>query len=138
MSVFVFLSSSPPSQVDGKGADNKFVVDAFAAGNVARFLNHACGPGDNCHVRPVRWGSDDEDLSHLAVFAKCDIAPGDELLYNYGYKVEPRKEKVRCQCGQAECRGYFRNVRKPPTDGLLERARRAERRAQRHQMRGTW
>merc|ERR1719261_1778761 len=33
--------------------DPMFVIDAFAYGNVGRFINHACGPSSAANISPV-------------------------------------------------------------------------------------
>lgn len=51
--------------IDGKGRDN-----------IARYLNHACKP--NCEAR-----LNDEE-TRIFIYAKRNIAAGEELTYNYG------------------------------------------------------
>jgi histone-lysine N-methyltransferase SETD1 len=43
----------------------------------------------------------------LAFFAREDIAPGQELTYNYRFKAEEGEEKMICHCGAPNCTGYL-------------------------------
>ena len=43
----------------------------------------------------------------LAFFARNDIAPGQELTYNYRFKAEEGEEKLPCSCGAPDCLGYL-------------------------------
>merc|ERR1712167_380576 len=40
-----------------------FVIDAFAHGNVARFINHACGPSETANISPVFVFTQDVDAA---------------------------------------------------------------------------
>ena len=78
----------------------------------SRYLNHSCSP--NLLMHPVRVGC---PVPKLALFAKRDIEPGEELTFDYGdvgeregkeeekgIDVTHRKE---CLCGAKQCRGYL-------------------------------
>ena len=71
-------------------------VDATRSGNVAHLINHSCDP--NCASRVF----DNEDESHVAIFALRDLQPGEELTYDYRFAGD---EKLPCNCGTARCRG---------------------------------
>jgi len=79
--------------------DDKHVIDAAVGGNAARWINHACEP--NCEA--------DEDGGRIFIDALRDIAPGEELFYDYGLIVDERytpslKKQYECRCGSARCR----------------------------------
>lgn len=61
-------------------------LDATARGNVARFVNHACGEAGNCSLAFVsRRG---ELLPRVALFASRGVAAGEELTFCYGGGAE--------------------------------------------------
>ncbi|WP_295852165.1 SET domain-containing protein-lysine N-methyltransferase [uncultured Xylophilus sp.] len=76
------------------------VIDANVGGNSARWINHACDP--NCFA--------DEVDGRIFIKALRDIAPGEELNYDYGLILEERytrklKAEYPCWCGADNCRG---------------------------------
>ncbi len=72
--------------------DGKTVIDGFG---MAAFVNHSCRP--NCET--------DQIDDRIWIIALRDIAPGEELTYDYNiYDAEPG-EKCPCYCGAADCRG---------------------------------
>jgi len=80
--------------------DDGRVIDAGVRGNAARFINHSCAP--NC----------DAVVEHGRIWIETirDIAPGEELAYDYAYTLEERhtpaaKRRFPCHCGAATCRG---------------------------------
>jgi len=80
--------------------DEDTVIDAAVGGNEARFINHSCDP--NCEAV--------DDGGRIFIEALRDIAPGEELYYDYGYELdEPLtdelREKYPCRCGAPNCRG---------------------------------
>ena len=80
--------------------DDEVVVDASVNGNEARFLNHSCDP--NCDVVV--------DEGRLWIETIRDVAPGDELTYEYGLVLRERhtpaaKRRFPCSCGAPACRG---------------------------------
>ncbi|KAJ3183536.1 Histone-Lysine N-Methyltransferase ash1l [Geranomyces variabilis] len=75
------------------------VIDGCRKGTDARFVNHSCEP--NCHIE--KWMVDGEYA--VGLFAKKDIAPGDELTYDYRFEsFGPMKP---CLCGAPTCRGFI-------------------------------
>ena len=79
--------------------DDKLVIDAAVGGNAARWINHACEP--NCEA--------EEDGGRVFIDALRDIAPGEELFYDYGLIVDDRytpalKKQYECRCGSPRCR----------------------------------
>lgn len=85
-----------------KSISKPFVIDATKYGNVARFINHGCEP--NLINYEVLVESLDCQLAHIGFFAKRDIAPGEELAYDFRYKLLPGKG-CPCQCGSSKWRG---------------------------------
>jgi SET domain-containing protein len=81
--------------------DEEHVIDANVGGNSSRWINHACQP--NCEA-------DETDDGRVFIKAIRDIAPGDELFYDYGLVIDERytlklKKQFACRCGSRRCRG---------------------------------
>jgi len=57
--------------------DGSFVIDATRKGNVARYVNHSCGP--NCEPRLVVA----DGKHHIVLVSKTAINKGEELCYDY-------------------------------------------------------
>ena len=74
--------------------DERFNLDGRVAWNPARFLNHSCAP--NCDAELI--------AGRLWIVARRDIAPGEELVFDYGYDLEDAHD-YPCRCGAARCRG---------------------------------
>ncbi len=80
--------------------DDEVVIDAAFGGNAARFINHSCDPNCDAVI----------DDARIFIEAIRDIAPGEELAYDYAYVLEERhspaaKRRFPCSCGAATCRG---------------------------------
>ncbi|HTW38314.1 MAG TPA: SET domain-containing protein-lysine N-methyltransferase [Steroidobacteraceae bacterium] len=80
--------------------DRGLVIDAGVDGNAARFINHSCEP--NCESVIER--------RRVFIDAIRDIAPGEELSYDYQIGRErndpPNVDEIyACRCGSARCRG---------------------------------
>lgn len=80
--------------------DDDVVVDAAVGGNEARFINHSCDPNCDAVIEAGR----------IWIETIRDIAPGEELAYDYAYILEERhtpaaKGRYPCRCGAATCRG---------------------------------
>lgn len=93
-----FLFAFDYEEADGTWVE--VVVDASVGGNEARFLNHSCDP--NCDV-VVADG-------RLWIETLRDVAPDEELAYDYAFVLEERhtpaaKRRYPCRCGSARCRG---------------------------------
>jgi SET domain-containing protein len=76
------------------------VIDAAFRGNVARWINHSCDP--NCEAV--------EEDGRIFIESLRDIAPGEELAYDYHFILEVRhspamKRRYPCICGAPNCRG---------------------------------
>lgn len=76
--------------------DDRWDLDGAAAWNPARLLNHSCVP--NCESELID--------GHIWIVATRDIAPGEELTFNYGYDGKDYREHP-CHCGAPECVGYI-------------------------------
>lgn len=80
------------------GAD---VIDPSVDGNEARWINHSCDP--NCEAV-------EEEDGRVFIEALRDIAPGEELFYDYQLEVDEKvtkkvRSESRCFCRTARCRG---------------------------------
>ena len=80
--------------------DDDVVVDASVNGNAARFLNHSCAPNCDAVIEDGR----------IWIETIHDIAPGEELVYDYAYVLAERhtpaaKRRFPCHCGAITCRG---------------------------------
>lgn len=85
-----------------------YVIDAGQGGNEARFINHSCQP--NCVAYWIQSKSKDPKKDRVVIEALRDIAPGEELTYDYRIEVdEPISRRERrlwaCHCGSPRCRG---------------------------------
>lgn len=69
------------------------MIDGNIPANTARFINHSCVP--NCEIAIRR--------RRVFVFALRDIAPGEELSYDYGEEYFAIHLAGRCRC--AKCHG---------------------------------
>jgi SET domain-containing protein len=90
--------------------DDRTVIDAGVQGNAARFINHSCEP--NCEA--LDYGG------RIFIEALRDIAPGEELFYDYAYALEePLTPALRrqypCHCGTPGCRGTILAIPKRRT-----------------------
>ncbi|XP_023744277.1 histone-lysine N-methyltransferase SUVR5 [Lactuca sativa] len=79
-----------------------YAIDATKFGNVSRYINHSCSP--NLENHQVLIESLDSELSHIGLYASRDIAPGEELSFDYMNKAPPGKG-CQCKCGAVNCRG---------------------------------
>jgi uncharacterized protein len=80
--------------------DDEHVIDGKVDGNASRWINHSCEP--NCEAN-------DED-GRIFIEALHDIAPGEELFFDYGLVIDARltaklKKEYACHCGSPSCRG---------------------------------
>lgn len=72
--------------------DGKTVIDGHGT---AAFVNHSCQP--NCET--------DESDGHVWIVALRDIAPGEELTYDYNLYDGEDLDDAPCYCGSRKCRG---------------------------------
>jgi len=80
--------------------DEKWSIDGSVPENIAGRINHSCE--GNCHIKKVD--------SHIWVVAKRDIKCGEELSYNYGYRLSGLRDMEknwRCNCSAPSCIGFI-------------------------------
>lgn len=87
--------------------NDEYVVDANLRGNIARWINHSCAP--NCEAVIEEHGGDHRK-DRIWIEAIRDIAPGEELSYDYGIVLEvphtaALKKLWACRCGARHCIG---------------------------------
>ncbi|MDB4951866.1 MAG: nuclear protein [Gemmatimonadetes bacterium] len=80
--------------------DGDVVIDAGRGGNMSRWINHSCDPNCDAVV----------DDGRVWIESVRDIAPGEELTYDYNFVLDERhtpaaKRRYPCICGAAKCRG---------------------------------
>ena len=73
-------------------------IDGAVGGNETAYINHSCDP--NAYIRVVPG-------QKVAIFARRDIQPGEELTINYR---DPDHPEV-CRCGALNCRSNGRRRR---------------------------
>jgi SET domain-containing protein len=88
--------------------NDDWVIDASYEGNDARWINHSCDP--NCEAVIDEDEDGDNRKDRVFIEAVRDIAPGEELSYNYGITLAerhtPRLKKIwACLCGSPKCTG---------------------------------
>ena len=74
-------------------------LDARQKGGIARYINHSCKPNCKVELWTVRG------VVRAAVVAMCDIAPGEELTFDYQWERKRGRAPTVCYCGTPECRG---------------------------------
>jgi uncharacterized protein len=85
-------------------ADNVFIfalseqedIDGNVPWNPARWLNHSCSPNAEAQVIEGR----------IWLIAIRDIAPEEEITFNYGFDLENYQE-YPCGCGAPNCVGFM-------------------------------
>jgi uncharacterized protein len=95
---------------------SRTIIDGGVEGNPARFINHSCDP--NCEA--VIY-----DSRRIWIEAIREIAPGEELLYDYQYErtddhTDEDEEFYVCRCGAPNCRG---TILAPPKKSKAHHAR---------------
>ncbi|MCA1612621.1 MAG: SET domain-containing protein-lysine N-methyltransferase [Acidobacteria bacterium] len=75
--------------------DENTAVDGAVGGNETAYINHSCDPNAFMRVVPGQ---------KVAIFARRDIRPGEELTINYRDPYHPEV----CKCGAANCRSKRR------------------------------
>lgn len=80
--------------------DDGHVIDGKHEGNTARWINHSCAPNLEA----------EQDGNRVFLKALRDIAPGEELFFDYGLVIDARltaalKREYACWCGAKACRG---------------------------------
>jgi SET domain-containing protein len=74
-------------------------LDGDVSWNPARRINHSCAP--NCETQTIR--------GHIWVVARRDIAPDEELTYDYGFSFSEWQDHP-CRCGTPRCAGFIVNA----------------------------
>lgn len=98
---------------EGLADEDIYVVDGEFMGGPTKFMNHSCEP--NCRQYTVSYNKHDCRVYDIAFFASRDIAPGEELLFDYLDKdvndeddvEEPGNDAIPCLCGAAKCRKWL-------------------------------
>ena len=88
--------------------NDQYVIDTNRGGNAARWINHGCAP--NCESE---YDEDDLGRPHkdrIFINAARDIAPGEELTYDYMITLDEEhtgamKKLWQCRCGAEQCTG---------------------------------
>ena len=85
-----------------------YVIDTNRGGNAARWINHGCAPNCESEAEPDDAGRPHKD--RIFITALRDIAPGEELTYDYLITLdEEHSEELKtiwqCLCGAHECTG---------------------------------
>ena len=75
--------------------DDEWDIDGGVGWNPARFFNHSCAP--NCDAEYIE--------GQIWIVTRREIAPGEELTFNYGYDSEDYREHP-CRCRAPDCVGY--------------------------------
>ena len=81
----------PVTYLFGFGEED-FVIDGFST---AMFINHSCAA--NCET--------EETDERIFIRALRDIAPGEELVYDYHLYDSDLTDEAPCYCGAKNCRG---------------------------------
>ena len=71
-------------------------IDGRVSWNLARRINHSCAP--NCEAQNIR--------GRIWIMALRDIAPDEELNYNYGFDYSEAQDHP-CRCGASQCVGFI-------------------------------
>ena len=93
------LAARPGLAVTGLDFSATNIATATARGSAARFINHSCKP--NLRKAAMDWaGLECGPLLYLC--AARDIAPGEELTWNY-FEGAQQKEKTGFECSCLAC-----------------------------------
>lgn len=82
--------------------DDSVVIDAAVDGNDARWINHGCDPNCDAVIDEAEDAAD--GVARIWIETVRDVAPGDELVYDYAYQLTERhspaaKRRYPCRCG---------------------------------------
>lgn len=82
------------------------VINFSEWANLSRFINSSCDP--NLSVHFVYDGQFDSSLPQVALFARKNIKPGEELTYEYPTKYwSSNAGPIMCYCRAERCRVYL-------------------------------
>lgn len=92
--------------------DDGHVIDGKHLGNSAKWINHSCAPNLEA----------EQDGNRVFLKALRDIAPGEELFFDYGLVIDCRitptlKKEYACWCGAPECRGTMLAIKRRKARG---------------------
>jgi hypothetical protein len=95
--------------------NDKYIIDANRHGNTARWINHSCAP--NCQALVHESADGDPRKDRVFIEALRDIAPGEELTYDYGIVLDvPYTARLKklwaCLCGAPNCSGTLLKPKK--------------------------
>src|SRR4051812_32992274 len=100
--------------------NNRWTIDGSVRKNIARYINHACRPNAESDVKPRK--------RKVVIRAIKNIAPGDEINYDYGTDYFKAYIKpIGCKCAACE-----KKRKKQRAEARAEKARlkaKAERKA---------
>ncbi|CAF1263192.1 unnamed protein product [Rotaria magnacalcarata] len=89
---------------DEEDEDSCFIIDAKHYGSISRFCNHSCKP--NVEIQNIFINSHDPRFPVIALFACRHIRAGEEICWDYNYKVGCMPNvRIDCQCQATNCRG---------------------------------
>jgi hypothetical protein len=90
---------------------NRWTIDGSIRENVARYINHACRPNAESHVKPRK--------RKVYIRAIKNIEPGEEINYDYGTDYfKAYLKPIGCKCDSCE-----KKRRKKRAEARAERAR---------------
>jgi SET domain-containing protein len=88
--------------------NDTYVIDGTVRGGIAKWINHGCAP--NCQAFVIEDEGGDPRKDKVEIEALRDIAPGEELTYDYDITTDERITKAEkalwtCRCGAPNCTG---------------------------------
>ena len=94
----------------------QYYVQGLHFGSPTRFINHSCNP--NARIFIYMTNNGDQKLYKLAYFAIKDIAPRQEITFDYSPNAalvdedtevvaSLNDERTKCECGELNCRGFI-------------------------------
>ena len=75
------------------------------------FVNHSCDPNAGLVIRGTPDGS---DVSNVTLVALRDIAPGEQVTFDYSTTMDEDDFEFDCRCGSPACRGRMRDFKHLP------------------------
>lgn len=88
--------------------NERYVIDANADGNIARWINYSCAP--NCQAVLEENADGDARKDRVWIETLRPICAGEELTYDYGIitgeRITPRLKRIwACHCSAPNCTG---------------------------------
>jgi SET domain-containing protein len=77
-----------------------------ASGSFDDYINHSCNPNAGLVIRGLE----------VDLIAIRDIAPGEEICFDYSTSTDEDDFEFDCFCGQPNCRGRIRDGKHLPED----------------------